>query len=621
MVIDIVLSNGNKIILDKDAQIEWIQENMFFEEDIKLRGKYSYPFSIDRKSNSHALDFPDVMQQYGEIVKKSCIVYISGIEFYKGQLNILDWSDDVINVAITRNTEEVDTSMYIDEMDLSEYTSIATHTNRNADKEKFFPEVDYSFPQFYQYNEETIKKYGGDSRGELNLIVNWRNGDTEAADGTEVVVPMFYLLSVLRDIFGLLGQSLKTKLFTDSLFNRTLIYNPITVVSDQPNCLKIECFTYNGGYGVVRMRDKLSCFTVPVGANVSMMVYEYDQYGINNTTTVSYNFVSGDVSSIANLMTAIRVAFLTVVTNATLISEDYTIDLPAFTVQLTTGDEMQIQPVGMVAPDPTARVDRGIFPLPISFNDTWVYETTVKMKNHLPHITISTLLNAIKSGFNLAIFLDEVNEVVRIYRRNDLVNQSDKKDYSEYLLDIIEGNPNTPPNYKLIYDHDSENDALTETLENITTNIEAGIAPVTEINIEAGTLATENLRNSNTGFITQPKVDQELGDYSNKVNFGLRFLYLNGYVADDNGQFLVNANNDGLLPNQIFQYQYRDWYDLIKRMKKAPVIYMDFGFDKLKSMEPFIWKVMHNDFLWKRISTVIHNTNGIQPSKVEGYKL
>lgn len=621
MVIDILLDNGKHLLLDADAQIEWVQENMFFEEDVRLRGKYSYPFSIDRKANSDALSFPDLIQVNEEIIKVGCRVYVTGIEFYKGQLNILDWDDDVINVAITRNTDEIDTNKFIDEIDLPEYTAIADHTNRNNDKQKFYPEVDYAFPQFYCENEASVEKFGSDSRGNLDMIVNWRNGDSQAADGTEVAVPMFYWLSVLKHIFLKLGQGLKTNLHTDSFFKRLLVYNPVAAVETSPNCLHIESYTYAGGYGTIRMTDKISCFNVPVGTIISMYVYEYDQYGINVNNPVILVCNSTDVLSVSNLMTALRTEFLSSVSNATLISEDYTADLPSFTVQINTGDELFIQAPGKPIQDLSTRVDRLINKIPVTFNDNRSYELSVKMIKHLPHITISALLNASRSYFNLAIFLDEVNEVVKIYRRNDIVQPYNKQDMSEYVLNVNEGEPYKAPNYKFTFDHDSGNDSLTETLQSETSNIEAGIDPVTKWETPAGTLVTELLRNSNSGFITMPKVNQELGDYSDKPSFGLRFLYLNGYNADTNGKFVVSATNDGLLPDQVFNNQFKDWYNILKRMRKAPVMYMDFGFDKLKSMEPFAWKVMNNDFLWKRITTTIHNTNGILPSKVEGYKL
>lgn len=622
MVIDIVLTDsGKSLYLDADTEIQWVQENMLLEQNVKLRGKYSYPFSIDRSANSSLLGFADVMQVNGAIQRFPCIVYVSGNEFYRGQLNIMDWTDQSFNVAITRDTKEIDTSKYLDELGLRTYSSIADAGARNTDKEKVFPEVDYCFPQFYNYNESVIEKYGTDANGSQFIIVNWRNGDTELADGKEVVVPMFYLMSVLREIFDLSGYSLKTSLFTDAFFSKLLIYNPITAIAANPNCLHLEAFTYNGGYGVVRMRDKLSCFTVPVGAVVYIDVYEFDNYGQTNYTQVQHTVSSPDIVSISTFMTAIKTTFLAAITNATFISEDYTADFPAFTVQLTTGDEMIIQSTGLAAPDYTKRLDRGIHPIVTSFNELRTYQSTVQMSKHLPHINVSAFLNSVKDAFNLAIVLDEVNVVVKIYKRTDISDPSKKVNMDNYLLDIIEGSANTPPNYKFVYNHDPENDTLTEDLQNIADNVEAEIEPITEISTGCGTLACENLRNSNSGFSIIPKVNQEIGDYSDSVNFGLRFLFLYGYVNDSNGQKIIKANNDGLLPNQLYHDYYQDWYDRVKKMYRAPVLYMNLGLDQLKSIEPYMWQVGKIDFIWSRITTTINNSNGIQPSKVEGFKL
>jgi hypothetical protein len=623
MVIDIVLENGKSLKLASDVSIEWVQENMFFEDDVKLRGKYSFPFAVNRRANSDALEWADVIAHRGRISRRSCTVYVGGLQFYKGQINILDWNDDLINIAISRDTEEVDTSQYIDEMELGDYVSIANHANRNADRAKYYPEVDYAFPQFYQYKAEMLEKYGTISIGQDFIIVNWQNGDSENADGKELAVPKFYLLSVLSKVFAKLGLSVRTGLFSDAFFKKVLIYNPITALSSVTNCLHLEAYTYNDGYGVVRMRDKLSCFSVPVGAVILMSVYEFDQYGQTNVTGVSHTVVAGDLVSISTFMTAIRTSFLAAVSNAALISEDYTVDYPAFTVQLTTGDEMLIEAPSATPPDfVTQRIDRGIHPLMVFFNDGLSYEATIKMQKHLPHITISSFLQSVKNKFNLAITIDEINSTIRIEDRKAMLSNANKPDYSDFLLDINEGAPTEVVNYKILFDHDADNDTLAEDLPTFADNYsEAALQPITEIDTGAGTLACESLRNSNSGFVNMPKVSQDFGDYNESVRFGLRFLYLNGYVADSNGQMHVNADDTGLTPNEIYTNRYQDWYNAIKRMEKAPTMYFNFGLDKLKSMAPGIWKVQHNDFMWKRITTVIHNTDGILVSKVEGYKL
>jgi hypothetical protein len=53
---------------------------------------------------------------------------------------------------------------------------------------------------------------------------------------------------------------------------------------------------------------------------------------------------------------------------------------------------------------------------------------------------------------------------------------------------------------------------------------------------------------------------------------------------------------------------------------KAPTYYFDFGIIELKEQLPAIWRVKYTDFVWKRMTTIIHNTKGILPTKVEGYR-
>lgn len=624
MVIDILLNNGKHLKLPADLSIDWVQENMFFEDDVKLRSKYSYPFAIARKANSDALDWADVLQSRGKIVSRPCVIYVSGIQFYKGQINILDWTEDTINIAITRNTSEVDTSQYIDEIDLGSF-SIADYTNRNATRAKYYPEIGYAFPQFYEYNVESLTRFGASKTNEDYNIINWQNGDSQNADGTELVVPMFYLLYVIEKIFEKLNLTLKTPLFSDSWFNKILVFNPISPNSTNPNCLELGAYASQGGYAVVNMLDKLTCFSIPVGAQIPIKVIEYNRYSITNITSFYHTVVTGDLASISAFMTAIRTTFLANVTNATLIIEDFTVDLPFFMVQLTTGDEILVKeprPTGEELDpitNPGFRYVRFRF---FPFFNTSLVPLAVEPQRHLPHITLSSFLNSIKTQFNVAITLDEVNEVVRIDKRSSFLKQSNKPDYSSFLLDIKEGAPNEPINYRLIFDNDKDNDTLAENLPTTADNYpEAVKKPFTELSSEAGTLAIESLRNSNSGFRTMPKTDLPIGDYNETVIFKLRFLHLNGYVADSNGKMHVNADDNGLTPNEIYTNCYDEWYNSIKKMEKAPTMYFNFGLDILKNMTIGIWKVNHTDIMWKRITTSIHNTNGIQVSKVEGYKI
>lgn len=621
MVIDILLNNGKHLKLPADLSIDWVQENMFFEDDVKLRSKYSYPFAIARKANSDALDWADVLQSRGKIVSRPCVIYVSGIQFYKGQINILDWNEDVVNIAISRNTTDVNTSKYIDEMELGNYVSIANSTDRNSSKQKFYPEVDYAFPQIVQKNTDELDKWGTIELGQDYQIINWRHGISETAGGDEVVIPMFYTLSVLKNILNNLGFALKTSLFSNSFYNRNLVFNPIVANTGNSNCLMLEAFSYNGGFGVVRMRDKLTCFSVPVGAVVFIVVYEFNQYGIQNTTGVSHTVVSGDLVSISAFMTAIRTSFLSLVTNATLISEDYSASFPAFTVQLTTGDEFIIKAPSSKLPDLTGRIDRGIFPLLVVFNNGFVFND-VKMQKHLPHITVSAFLNALKNSYNLCITFDEVNEVVLVEERKTYLDRSKKVDYSSYLLSITEGAPNEKINYKLVFNNDVDNDKNTMGLSTYADNYaEVKLQPINEIEMGSGRLAMEFIKNSNAGEAWMPSINMPMGTYSENVQFGLRFLNLAGYINDSVGYYFVSADDYELDPNDIFDSRYKDWYETINKMEKSPTMYFSFGIDVLKSINSSIWKVNHNDFMWKRITTSIHNTNGIQVSKVEGYKI
>jgi hypothetical protein len=597
-----------------------VQESMLFQEGVELRGKYSFPFSIDRKANSEAFGFVDIVSQYRGIFKYRAEILISGNRYYVGQLVVLDWSESYFNVAITRETEEMDTNQYLDEIIEADYGNIGQFANRNADRAKVYPEIDYGWPQVYNYNEETLKVYGTSAYGQDFIIQNWNNGNSQAADGTEVAVPMFYLLSVFDKLFPKLGLQVQSSFYASNYIRKLAVYNPISIIPNVTNCLKLEAVTYSPGIGIVRMFSTPPCFTVPVGSVIHMSVFEWNYTdGQVNVFGVSHIVSSADIVSIAAFMTALRTTFVSV-TGAILVSENYVTGHPTFQVKFTSGNEMLIKAPSVTQPDFTSRIDRGWWPLMVIFNDVYSYQTNIQMQKHLPHISVSSFLDACRGYYNLSITLDEANGKVLIEHRRDIITQANKPTYTPLVMN--EGTSGVAPNYRITLNHDSDNDLKTEGWPVSADNYpESSVLPVTEIMVEAGTVMTANMRNSNSGFGTMPIIDHELGTYDEKPAFGLRFLVIEGYTPDTAGQSYVKSTNQGLTPNEVYTDYYQAWYELVKRMEKAPVYYFDFGMDTLRNMRPGIWKVDKNDFIWKRISTVIHNTQGVGISKVEGYKL
>lgn len=638
MVIDIVLLKTNKhLYLDAETQLEWVQENMFFEDDVKLRGSYSYPFSIDRKMNSDALEFIEEFANRTKITSHKCKILVYGNLFYKGQLNILDWTDVIFNVSITRETEDFNTDQYIDEMALGEYINAAGATNRNNTYNVYWPDVDYAFAQYKNYNEDTLQKYGNANSGSNEIIVNWRNGNAQNALNTDIVSPQFYLLGVFKKVFEKLGLRFRSSLIYNDYFKKLLVYNPIIPVTQIFNNCKFysETGINEGGgldrYCMVYLLEN-SNFNLNVGDILSFDIYGIapdvvlNSYSINHTATVS-NLSGG----FATFMADLRANIISTVPNSFLMSEDYTTfsEYPYFIIGMTTNSHLIIRSKGFTLDFNTIYNRGGVFilylesfPIFPDFRTNFPYASPVKMQKHLPHITVSGFLQAAKNEFNLAITLDEVNDRIVIEPRNSCLDRTQIKDFTTYLIDALEGAPNVVPNYVIVCDHDKDSDKMADSLAISADNYaEATKMPKTELPTNAGTLATATLRNSNSGIGIMPHVNQEMGDYFKGVNFSLRFLHLVGYSGDTSGFGYVKADNVGLTANEIYTEYYAAWYNAIKRMDKAHTKYLNLPIEELKNLKPRLWLLKNQEFMWKRCSTIIHNTRGVMATKVEGYKI
>ena len=635
MVIDIILENGNKLLLDANTQIEWVRENMFFEKDVELRGKFSYPFSINRMANSGVLNFPDLIEAQSESIKVGCTIYLYGNEFYKGQLNVLDWDDFSINIAISRDTSAFNTDLYIDELDLGVYENIADFGSRNDDREKVYPEVDYAFPQHYNYNKENIKSYGTQATESGYILANWQNGNTEDALGEEVAIPMFYVLSVLEKILNYFGLSFISYLKSDTDFKKKMIFNTTVPRAE----IQYVGFIHNHidwnyiEYAIIQATEELD---IPIGTIYSFKVVEWNFGAIVNQFDIVYTVTSMDVAGgTSAILQSIRDEILLVATNTAVVGEYYTgvvsRDNPyGFNLQFTTGNRIAIVfrednivsvnqlTAGTNPGESNELFSRNYLPYKVG---TILYETDIEMKYHLPHITVSEFLISLKNTFNLSIELDELNDRVLMNFRNRFISETLKKDFTYALIDVTEGLMETPENISIVMNNDGDNDELAVDLPITANNYpQASMSPSTVINTDSGSPAVKYLRNSNSGLRNQPTVDMLLGNYGEKAEFGLRFLHCYGYVADSNGRKSVFADNTGLTPNEVYTQYYKDWYELILTLKKAPTYYFAFGLNEIKGELPAIWRVKYTDFVWKRMTTIIHNTDGILPTKVEGYK-
>lgn len=639
MHIDIRLENEKTLWLDADAVIEWVRENMFFERDVKLRGQYTYPFSVNRTKNSEALGFPDVIEAQFQAESVGCVIYFKGNFFYKGQINVLDWDDERIYISVGRNKKQFDGEKYLDEMALPIFEDICDYATRNTERTLGYPDRAYCFPQYYNVNEDSLEKFGTSS-GNYNII-NWQQGNSENANGEEVVSPMFFWLSVLSEALKTFKFTMRSNLVNVDYFKKKVLFNPVvpSLATNTYESAIWKTAVFEDGLHVNCMRLK-SELNIPVNTEYKVRVVEWKDSTIVNQTNVTYTVSALDIAGgTSQIMQSFKAAINSAVSNLIFYQERYTggISSPfngyGFKIKYNNGNKIALLNHSDNITNPNqlwgVGARRGGWSNPYKDEQTEVecsiktfLYNDVQMAKHMPHITFSDFLNTSKDFFNLMISVDETNDELVVKQRKDEIDFSNIQDMTPFLLRQEEGRVDEEPNWVLEFDNDEGNDPLTETLPKRATNYEeANQAPFDVIGVGAGVLYQEELRNSNSGLRVQPKSDIALSDYDNIGSFGLRFLHVYGYVADSNGKKSVFADDLGLTPDELYTLHYKDWHELMKRMPRESTFYFDFGFNELKNILPTLWKAKHNLYAWKRITTYLHNTKGIMPSKVDLYKL
>ena len=92
-------------------------------------------------------------------------------------------------------------------------------------------------------------------------------------------------------------------------------------------------------------------------------------------------------------------------------------------------------------------------------------------------------------------------------------------------------------------------------------------------------------------------------------------------MADNSGKGYVKASNFGLTPDEIYTNHYEAWYNVIRQIQKAPTMYFNLSMGQLMDLPNGPWLVNNAKIFYKRCETMIHNSKGIQPTKMEGFKI
>lgn len=198
---------------------------------------YSYNFTIpSTNTNRKELNHPQIIETEDSWEEYPVYFYINGVNELEGTLKILEATEDYIkiNVACT-NFDTTFLDNPLNEMEFGDDIDIGPDTSDVYDhlmdtNDLSYPDTPYVFPMVYNENF-----YNGDNPGWWNVINNYKEvGSPVVVDNYEdstgtfnrnTIIPYFFLIWILKQIFENNGVELRGSFITNEEAQQILVHN------------------------------------------------------------------------------------------------------------------------------------------------------------------------------------------------------------------------------------------------------------------------------------------------------------------------------------------------------------------------------------------------------------
>lgn len=601
--------------LSPTTNIPWQTINPFFEESEDFAPQFSLPFRLPLTANNQILlGYAEQLQvsDYAKSITTS--LYVGGVFFFKGSLNILRPGTKGYEVNLTYNKKDIDTSKSLRDFEYGGARNAAADSAaRTAANLLNHPQTDFVWPQFYNEASEKNKLFNGST-----ILLNDFHGATAAYNNKELVTPMPFLNYVLKQVFKEMGGIDAVGSFFEQAIDK-VIYNPVvanTMTNEGVNMYtSSEDLEFDLQYKEMKIGidDANTYYNITTGAYIQFAFYQYPVGAAGPVTQrlVTYTITPPDVINPQTLLQNVWAAIQAI--------------SPAFVLRYQNWAD-PVNPYFIFANairtiknneliNNQAKAQINYFPFGnYSYND-------VLINKHLPDITVKDFINAVKNAFNLTLFYNMSTQVITFTPRKRQLETAAYKDYTDKLITEWDKEILETSNYRFVFANDKD-DARTvdETTWYATNHSEHNAKGFKEFVSDLAAPFVELYSPPVFGTTNDrmPTISQQLYKYSDTEvpKFTLRLLNWKGVVIDLSGLPFPKADDTGLTPNEMYDDWFKDWYRATKLGRELADFNMMLNLEDLRSFDPELkWKVIHNMYVWKSIETPITMT-GLGQSRV-----
>jgi hypothetical protein len=608
-------TTGGYFDLSPATQFTWVMENPFFEEDEDFSAPLSLPFTLPRTpNNAKLLGFADDLQVSFYPTVVPVVIYVQGALFFRGQLNVWRPGSEGYQVSASFNKKEQDTDKSIRDFAYGgARVGASLSAARAAANLLSYPDTDFVWPMLWNVDAENNDIYGG------RRLINWFGGGLGAYADKEIATPMPFLSYVLRQVLLELG-GIKSEGRFFELITDKLIYNPVVTNTMVDYELKlytkldpaIHQFDANAKELEIGIEDASTFYSIAAGAVIIFAFYEWT-YALGSWSltpnTAAYTTVIGDVSSPQTLLQNIFTYLNTLGTFTMVDDQTADPDNPRMVItNITRG--------GLGFGSWVHKEFVNYYP-----NGTLTYND-VGIGKHLPDISVSEFINAIKDGFNVSTFLNPATNVMTFTPRIDFLLQHETKDYTSKLLKGHEKEVISTGNYRFVWVNDTNDFETSDRLSfrwHANNHPESAALNAQEIELGLSTTKVEEQENTDSGVADMPKVGQPLEKYDDESggDFSLRLLTWKGMQPDSLLNDFPQATDEALTPNEMYNAWFKKWYRVTVLGRDYVNFTMLLDLQDILHFNPSLkWRVMHNNYIWKKIEVPV-TMNGFQPAKVQ----
>jgi len=652
-MIEIKTLDGESLDLFPSTKITFIRKNPFFLEEVVTISSRSQNFDIPVTPKNEKL--LKRFNRLNSFIRSTDVlevdVLVGGRLFLKAALNVFRSPADTFSVSLTRRYVRFRNDAQLRELDLGTIENGSEVEIRNFNFGKFWPEIPYCFPQWYNKQEGTIAIEPEQQNNEDSDLrpVNWNGGFNQTALDQDTAVPMFYLPWAVREIVKAAGTiHAKGKFLIDPIVQDKVIFNT-TSTNDRRTLSKLFVSLNStptepgkNNIGAVRIQhiedrsrsssDKselksIDWFEFSPGTQINFEIYEMiPTGGVQNVYSVNYTTVLADVGDPTTLIGNIT-SHIAAMAVPNLVIDNRPQNNNSNATQLLRIWFSNGNNINLLGNEYSDWDYYGPNSAQIVFSDSFDY-ADILPQMHLPDITVGEFLNSIARFYNLSVFLEDNSDTLLFEWKNDTLSK-EKIDVSQYMLADYEKEAKEKLNLWVDFVQDRDDKEAANLRLHANNYPEHTYTPQTKIQVNCATLgpnqsklnAIERFPIVNAGYATMPVTEMQIGTYEDPASFSLRLLKVEGVQEDDKGNPYIACSNFDLTPNEIFGYHWAEWYQVMKHAGRYFWINFDFPLDFLLNFDKTkCWQILENGVVWEEMRVTI-GMEKIEQTQVKLLKL